>query len=98
MNENIRKLYQLNRQFLLDRIKTRTKRKEIRISPNKLPDYIRQNAPTVFVLSTGRTGTKLLTDLFSKVKGVKVYHNPSPVLLYTSKLCYESGLNNSEAF
>lgn len=45
--------------------------------------------PFVFVLSTGRTGTKTLAALLALAKNVFVYHEPRPLLYGLSKLSYE---------
>ena len=47
----------------------------------------KDSAP-VFVLSTGRCGTELLTNLFSKCDRVLVHHAPRPELLYSDFLAY----------
>ena len=47
------------------------------------------NSSPVFVLSTGRCGTQLLTDLFGLADSVQVEHEPEPELLYPGKYAYE---------
>ncbi|HYC67397.1 sulfotransferase [Brevundimonas sp.] len=42
----------------------------------------------VFVLSTGRCGTELLTHLFELVPGTLPVHRPEPELAYASKVAY----------
>lgn len=43
----------------------------------------------VFVLSTGRCGTKLLTKLFEASKSGEVHHEPHPRMIYASRYVYE---------
>lgn len=50
----------------------------------------KEAAPT-FILSTGRCGTKLLTEAFERQPGVLCAHSPTPELLYESRLAYEQG-------
>jgi hypothetical protein len=47
------------------------------------------NAPAVFVLSTGRTGTETLDALFGLAKNVFTHHEPTPTLYRLSRLAYE---------
>ena len=53
-----------------------------------LPDDVLANASPVFVLSTGRVGTMLLTRLFELEKGLHIEHEALPEMLYTGKLAY----------
>jgi hypothetical protein len=48
------------------------------------------------VLSTGRCGTKVLTEAFERAAGVLCEHSPTPELLYESRLAYESGEAGAE--
>jgi hypothetical protein len=47
--------------------------------------------PCVFVLSTGRAGTKTLASLFNLAPNILSYHEPMPSLYELSKLSYECG-------
>ena len=53
-----------------------------------LPEDVLANAAPVFVLSTGRVGTMLLTRLFELEKGLHIEHEALPEMLYTGKLAY----------
>ena len=55
-----------------------------------LPFKIFQETSPVFVLSTGRCGTKLLTNLFEITDGSNVYHEPHPQMIYASRYAYEN--------
>ena len=56
----------------------------------QLPNSVYYDAKCVFVLSTGRAGTALLTKLFELGKNTDVYHTPFPQLKYLSKFAYEN--------
>ncbi|MCH8013064.1 MAG: sulfotransferase [Candidatus Marinimicrobia bacterium] len=62
-----------------------------------LPDKIFKNSKPVFVLSTGRCGTDLLVKLFCAFKAGKVYHEPKPEMVYSSKVAYELSENGLKA-
>ena len=51
---------------------------------------IHKEAKPVFALSTGRTGTKLLSKIMSKMTAVKSYHEPTPELIYYARFAYEN--------
>lgn len=46
------------------------------------------NHPYLFVLSTGRCGTKLLTEIFSRSPDLWVEHSPKPELEYVSSIVH----------
>lgn len=48
-----------------------------------------QGINSVFVLSTGRAGTKLLTNILKKYSELWVEHSPSPTLAQQSSLIYQ---------
>jgi hypothetical protein len=52
----------------------------------------------VFVLSTGRTGTALLTELLLLADGVDVHHAPRPELVRVSRRAYEEIGGNLDLF
>ena len=47
-------------------------------------------APYVFVLSTGRCGTKLLSLILEESSQLAVFHNPKPALEYVSSLVHKN--------
>lgn len=61
-----------------------------------LSTRVHQEFAPIFVLSTGRNGTLLLTNLLSKSKKAVVFHEPEPELSMASKLAYENHTRNSE--
>lgn len=44
--------------------------------------------PAVFVLTTGRTGSRLLVELLNLCKGINAFHEPSPTMQYFSNFAY----------
>lgn len=62
-----------------------------------LPEKIFNGSKPVFVLSTGRTGTELLTRLFALDENIEAYHEPKPQMVYAAKIAYESYTSNISA-
>jgi hypothetical protein len=56
----------------------------------ELYDKVHQDYAPVFVLSTGRCGTKLLDEILNSHPSVKSFHNPKPELSYHSQKSFES--------
>ncbi|MFW6275182.1 MAG: hypothetical protein ACOC2M_00950, partial [bacterium] len=55
-------------------------------------DYIKNKK--IFVISTGRTGTRFFVDYFNRKKllwGCKFYHEPKPKI---DQFCYDYYINN----
>ena len=77
------------------------RRNYLRMPPEfweRLPESVCEEHSPVFVLSTGRCGTALLTKLFQCVPGVLCHHTPSPELVYSERSAYEEGLEKFEAY
>ncbi|MBH49958.1 MAG: hypothetical protein CMG69_04305 [Candidatus Marinimicrobia bacterium] len=55
-----------------------------------LPNNIFYDSEPIFVLSTGRCGTKFLSKLFKIINAGLVYHEPYPKLTYASKFIYDN--------
>ena len=55
-----------------------------------LPNNIFNDSEPIFVLSTGRCGTKFLSKLFKIINAGLVYHEPYPKLTYASKFIYDN--------
>jgi len=66
------------------------------IDYTNLPQVIHQEARCCFVLSTGRCGTKLLTNLLGLSRRIRSEHESLPILVYFSKLAYEASVNTHE--
>ena len=56
-------------------------------------DSIR-NTECLFILSTGRCGTKFLTKIFTKSQQTWVEHSPKPELAHQSSLIYRNNVSN----
>ena len=91
MLTKIKILYEVNRNAYKTYIGKRKYAKAYKGDWANLPDQVFKNAPCCFVLSTGRCGTKLLTNLYEATKGISVFHTPEPELVYASKLAYIEG-------
>ena len=63
---------------------------------SSLPKEIFKKSDPVFVLSTGRCGTKLLTKLFETSVSWPVHHEPQPMMNYASRYAYENKDNGIE--
>lgn len=61
-----------------------------------LPTKIFEETKPIFILSTGRCGTKLLSKLFLAVNAGEVYHDPNPKLTYASRYIYENIEENTK--
>ena len=61
-----------------------------------LPEELFEKSDPVFVLSTGRCGTKLLTNLFETSVDWPVHHEPNPRMIYASRYVYENMDNGIE--
>lgn len=55
-----------------------------------LPEQVFKECKVVFVLSTGRCGTKLLAKIMQRHPAVRAYHEAFPPLVFPSKLAYEA--------
>lgn len=64
---------------------------------SKLPEDIFRDLQAVFVLSTGRSGTDLLTRLFKLNKSNFVLHEPEPDLVYAAREAYNLGNGGTSA-
>jgi len=63
-----------------------------------LPDTLFQEHEPIFVLSTGRCGTELLTSIFSAFPETCCYHAPSPELLNAEKMAYMEGADKFNCY
>jgi len=91
-------LLELNRGALLEWKEWRNFKRVLPDYWEGLPELVFQNHEPVFVLSTGRCGTALLTRVFQRIPGVLCYHTPSPEFIYSQRKAYEEGLEKFEAF
>lgn len=91
-SEVIEDLWQTNVDWLHSRYR---RRRSLQSKPDEffanLDESVKEGAPCLFVLSTGRCGTKLLTDILRTSRAIDVHHRPSPELVVPSRLAYEEG-------
>ena len=63
---------------------------KLTVSAKELYQEVHSGAEPVFVLSTGRSGTKLLTNIFETAVNTRVFHQPYPELTYYSGYAYRN--------
>lgn len=88
-------LISLNRNYLesaLQKRLTRTARSKSGIRSFPFPEDI-LSQPYLFVLSTGRCGTGLITDILAKSPRLRVEHNPKPELEYISSIIHHNNVS-----
>ena len=91
----VRELLSLNLNFIKTKINRRRERKELKYhmvdhaSQNCVEEMYESYRPT-FVLSTGRTGTKFLTQVLDMSASITAYHEPRPVLQYFCNYVYHN--------
>ena len=93
------KLAKLNREALSQHIDLRRMSKTLNSGDcdwSTLDQTVMQETEPVFVLSTGRCGTELLTLMFNATSDVACFHSPKPELLLASKHAYEVGVEGFE--
>lgn len=61
----------------------------IDLDANELYQTVHSESTPVFILSTGRCGTKLLTKILSEIKKLDVHHQPYPEFSWHGKYAYE---------
>lgn len=66
--------------------------------PEMMMKKIYEQSEPVFVLSTGRSGTKYLTEILRHINVASVHHAPHPELIVYSKKAYERGSEEFELF
>jgi len=64
----------------------------------RFADELYLESEPVFVLSTGRCGTELLTKLFDATSGVACNHNEAPELIHSSVLAWRKGQEDFDAY
>ncbi len=65
-------------------------------SPECIDDIFNQR--TVFILSTGRCGTKWLTELLKQSEHITVEHDPVPKVYFQSQFIYKKQLDKDSIF
>ena len=93
-----KELYNLNINAIKQKIRNRGMVYRKNIDYTVLPQIVHEEAQCCFVLSTGRCGTKLLTNLLELSKEIICEHLPSPELEYFCKLAYEASHEENSKF
>jgi len=62
------------------------------------PRKLFEESEPVFVLSTGRCGTELLTRVLRRIPGAECHHEPLVELLYSERQAYQEGQEKFEAY
>jgi len=88
------KLLLSNTKAQVRKLKQQSEIQHPKVPVNQLFDLTHKCAP-VFVLSTGRTGTQLLTNIFALSNSVIAHHEPEPTLNFFSKLAWEEAKENT---
>ncbi len=78
-----------NKNYINSLLEARKLSANLSYNVNELYTIIHNESSPVFVLSTGRCGTQLITNLFDKQKHNKVFHNPHPELTYYANYAYQ---------
>lgn len=98
LSRKIVELYSLNREFVDDHLrKYREYRQREIIDYQKVCSEVHTTYESCFVLSTGRTGTWLLTKLLNRSKQVAAYHSHPEAFRYYVRYSYELNQSNPEA-
>lgn len=85
----LKEWYQQNLNFL-EELKHRSHIHKNLENASALPHDVFENSEPIFVLSTGRVGTMLLTNIFESCSNVEVHHEALPDMLYAGKYAYEN--------
>lgn len=96
VKEIINKWIQANRNFVRGEFDQKTVHDQSAIPPMSIYDVVHEKADPTFVLSTGRCGTKLLTEILIKTKGVDAIHSPAPEPMWHSNWAYQNHKTNPE--
>ncbi|PCH94293.1 MAG: hypothetical protein COB85_05785 [Bacteroidetes bacterium] len=86
-----------NREFLKELKQRQIVSQQAKYGPGEVYEKVHDNNKVCFVLSTGRSGTKLLTKIFGDHQNVLALHQPIPELIHFNKLAYQGfDSNDSE--
>ena len=90
----VRGLLRLNSKYIRDTLKRRNRANKNTPTPRD----VFANAPCVFVTSTGRCGTALLTELLKMNPTLDVVHAPEVDFTYPSRLAYQNGASERNCY
>ncbi|MCB0686932.1 MAG: sulfotransferase [Saprospiraceae bacterium] len=83
------------KKFWRDEVAQSHLHRKLNVNVKTLYDQVHQSAEPLFVLSTGRSGTKLLSDIIALDPKCIVAHQPSPELTHSAWYAYQ---NHGEKF
>jgi hypothetical protein len=83
------KLLAANKDIIVQNIERRRGEKKYCEDDKQAPNAVFNSSP-VFVLSTGRCGTELITKAIKRCGSSVVYHKPNPELLFLDRWAYEN--------
>ena len=89
----IKKLIALNAEWITASIERRKFIHNDKEYWKAFPSKVQEDSQPVFVLSTGRCGTELLTNALKLDKAALVHHAPFPELVYLDRWAYERKQN-----
>jgi hypothetical protein len=92
------RLWTLNRDAVIWRRERRRTLDRPKEYWESLPEVVFSETTPGFFLSTGRCGTKLISDVLARMKGVACYHAPRTELVWSERMAYEEGLEQFEAY
>ena len=84
----VKAFVQHNKAFYLGMKAQRTMRYQQSVPHRDIFSYVHQSERIAFVLSTGRCGTQLLTNVLQTDHSIEAIHNPKVELLYWGKQAY----------
>lgn len=79
-----------NQQYLFD-LKSRKQidEKSSLLGPENVRDNVLNHSTPLFCLSTGRAGTKFLTEALNQCNELNIFHEPEPEFIFHNKWAYE---------
>ncbi len=92
----ILKKYLADQKLYWSTMKSRSKIHALQRDFSGLYQETHQKARPVFILSTGRCGTMLLTNILKQARELAAVHEPFPELSYHSSLAFSRPFGNSE--
>ncbi|MFH5831720.1 sulfotransferase [Halalkalibaculum sp. DA3122] len=97
LRQILEKFYQVNVDLYRElRDQSRIHRQIREVDVRSLYDRVHREAAPCFVLSTGRCGTRLLTDILQESDQLRPQHVPTPELTYYSSFAYKNAREKPE--
>ncbi|MBN4051216.1 sulfotransferase [bacterium AH-315-M05] len=90
ISDIISELIDVNKKYFKELKQRRTISHQTKYSYDEIYQHVHDSGNICFVLSTGRCGTKLLTNIFESHPNVLAFHEPIPELIYFNKFAYEN--------